>query len=76
MVGASERFAAEAGKAASEGNHARAAAFYWAAAMVLGGHSTAEIEFLLNQFSSFAAALQGGILRRDRELSPRHPVGD
>jgi hypothetical protein len=60
MVGTSERFAAEAGKAASEGNHARAAALYWAAAMVLGGHSATEIEFLLNQFSSLAPALLTG----------------
>jgi hypothetical protein len=60
MVGTSERFAAEASKAASEGNHARAAALYWAAAMVLGGHSAREIEFLLDQFSSFAPVLQNG----------------
>jgi hypothetical protein len=75
-VGASERFAAEARNAANQGNHVRAAALYWAAAMVLGGHSTREIEFLLNQFTSFASALQSGALRADGESLARHPVGD
>jgi len=76
IVDASERFAAEARIAASEENHVRAAALYWAAAMVLGGHSAGEIEFLLNQFSSFASAFQSGILPGDGELSPPPPVGD
>lgn len=70
MVGTSERFAAEAGKAASEGNHARAAALYWAAAMVLGGHSAEEVELLLNQVPSFASALQSGTRLRTTRGDP------
>ncbi len=70
IVEASERFATEARDAASTGDHLRAAALYWAAAMVLGGQSAGEIEFLLKQFTSFASALESGALREDNELSP------
>jgi hypothetical protein len=66
-----ERFAAEARIAASEGDHMQAAVLYWAAAMVLDGHSVAEIEFLLAQFSSLASTLlRSGILRPENALSP------
>lgn len=76
IIDASERFATEARSAASDGNHVRAAALYWAAAMVLSGHSAREIEFLLAQFSSFRSALEGGILNRGNEPVARNPVED
>jgi len=76
IVDASERFADLARSAVAEGRHARAALLYWAAAMVLDGHSVGEIGVLLDTFSTVASGiLRSGILHRDAETSHlKHPT--
>ena len=69
IVEASERFADQARSAVAEGKHARAALLYWAAAMVLDGHSVGEIGVLLDTFSTGASGvLRSGILHQETEM--------
>jgi hypothetical protein len=54
-VDTSELYAEAARKAEEEGQHARAALLYWAAAMVLDGHSADEVQMMLEERSLSAS---------------------
>jgi hypothetical protein len=55
IVDTSELYAEAACKAEEEGQHARAALLYWAAAMVLDGHSADEVQMMLEERSLSAS---------------------
>jgi hypothetical protein len=57
IVDSSEGFARGARRAEAEKNHALAAVLYWAATMVLEGHSLAQIEVTLQQFIASQSSL-------------------
>jgi hypothetical protein len=72
IVGASEWFAQAARQAENEGRHARAAALFRAAVMVLEGHSVDEVELRLEDlFDSDSALMSRAKLPRLGETPQR-----
>jgi hypothetical protein len=60
----SELYADAARDAEEKGQHARAALLYWAAAMVLDGHSVEEVRMMLEERSAFTSMRLGRDLAR------------